>query len=104
MLGTKWAVPVEVVPFGMRTELEFLKALGAEVKLRMAKGEEPFVTDGGNNILDANFGPIEDAPALAWLMEERAAIVTHGLFLGLATDVIAAGPEGLRELRAEGTS
>jgi ribose 5-phosphate isomerase A len=104
LLGTKWAVPVEVIRFGMRTELEFLKALGAEVTLRKAKGGEPFVTDGGNNILDANFGPIDDAPAIAWLMEERAAIVTHGLFLGLATDVIVAGPEGLRELRAEGTS
>jgi ribose 5-phosphate isomerase A len=30
----------------------------------------------------------------------RAGIVEHGLFIGLATDVIVAGPEGLRHLKA----
>jgi ribose 5-phosphate isomerase A len=100
VLGTKWAVPVEVIPFGLRTETEFLAGLGAEVKLRQTKDGPPFVTDNGNNILDANFGPIEDPQELAWLMEERAAIVTHGLFLDLATEVIVAGPDGVRNLEA----
>ncbi|HSG82367.1 MAG TPA: ribose-5-phosphate isomerase RpiA, partial [Gemmatimonadota bacterium] len=103
ILGTRWAVPIEVIPFGLRTETEFLTALGAEVKLRQTKDGKPFVTDNGNNILDANFGPIEDAQELAWLLEERAAIVTHGLFLDLATDVIVAGPDGVRDLQDAAT-
>ena len=54
-LGTKWAVPIEVIPFGRRPETEFLKALGAAVELRLASDGKPFVTDNGNIILDANF-------------------------------------------------
>ena len=100
-LGTKWAVPIEVIPFGRRPETEFLKALGAAVELRLASDGKPFVTDNGNIILDANFGPIGDTQELAWLLEERAAIVTHGLFLGLVTDVVVAGPGGVRQLTAD---
>ncbi|NIR46729.1 MAG: ribose-5-phosphate isomerase RpiA [Gemmatimonadetes bacterium] len=101
VLGTKWAVPIEVVPFGLRTEALFLEELGATVEPRLAGNGDYFLSDSGNKILDANFGPIEDAQELAWLLEERAAIVTHGLFLGLATEVIVAGPDGLRELKPE---
>ncbi len=59
------------------------------------------MSDEANWILDANFGPIEDPPALAALLDARAAIVEHGLFLGLTTDLVVAGPGGLKHLRAE---
>jgi ribose 5-phosphate isomerase A len=98
-LGTKWALPVEVVSFAWFPESEFLRGLGADVVLRRCRDGEPFVTDQGNWILDANFGPIADPPALAVILEARAGIVEHGLFLELATDVVVAGPGGVRELR-----
>ncbi|HEX9751291.1 MAG TPA: ribose-5-phosphate isomerase RpiA [candidate division Zixibacteria bacterium] len=97
VLGTKWAVPVEVVPFGWRTQAQFVESLGAVVSVRM-KGTEPFRTDHGNMILDCNFGPITDASALADRLCQRVGIVEHGLFLGLATTVIVAGPAGVRVL------
>jgi ribose 5-phosphate isomerase A len=53
-------------------------------------GAGPFVTDEGNWILDANFGPIDDPPRLAALLQERAGIVEHGLFIGLAHDLLVA--------------
>jgi len=34
-LGTKWAVPVEVIPFAWKTEMIFLETLGATVKSAM---------------------------------------------------------------------
>lgn len=98
VLGTKWAVPVEVIPFGWIPEGNFLASLGADVKLRQTAGGEPYVTDQGNWILDARFGPIEEPAALAAAMVARAGIVEHGLFLELATDVIVAGPNGVRHL------
>jgi ribose 5-phosphate isomerase A len=102
-LGTKSPVPVEVLPFGWRPELEYLSSLGAEADLRLWKYDTPFKSDQGNLILDASFGPIDDPNALAALLDARASVVGHGLFLGLASDVVVAGSEGLRVMRAAGS-
>jgi ribose 5-phosphate isomerase A len=100
VLGTEWALPIEVVPFGWRAQGAFLASLGAEVELRRGEDGEPFRTDQGNYILDADFGPIENLTELAAQLDSRAGIVGHGLFLGLATDVVVAGPEGVRHLES----
>ena len=89
-----------MLPFGWRPELEFLSNIGADAELRLWDHDTPFESDQGNLILDASFGPIEDPYALAALLDARAAIVGHGLFLGLASDVVVAGADGLRVLRA----
>jgi ribose 5-phosphate isomerase A len=70
------------------------------VSLRLWESQTPFESDQGNMILDAKFGSIEDPLALAALLDSRAAVVGHGLFLGLATEVVVAGARGLRMLRA----
>jgi ribose 5-phosphate isomerase A len=93
-LGTKWALPVEVVPFGWGSQRRFLAALGARVTLRQASSGRPFQTDEGNVILDAAFGPIADPFALARELDARTGIVAHGLFLGMATDLLVAGDDG----------
>ncbi len=97
-LGTRWALPVEVVPFARAAEERFLASLGAAVRLRQRDGR-PAATDQGNWILDAAFGPIADPEALARALDRRAGIVEHGLFLGLAHEVIVAAAEGIRRLR-----
>ncbi len=101
-LGTRWPVPVEVVPFGWRTQAAFLESLGGRPALRRTGEGTPFVTDHGNLILDCAFGPIADPPRLAAQMKGRTGIVEHGLFLGLATDVIVAGATGVRHLERKG--
>ena len=58
-LGTTWAVPVEVFPFGWHSQAAFLQELGATVVLRQA-GDSPYQTDQGNIILDCDFGKISD--------------------------------------------
>jgi ribose 5-phosphate isomerase A len=100
-LGTRWPVPVEVVPFGWCTQVAYLGSLGAQATLRQDDDGTPFKTDQGNYILDSNFGPIADPVHLAAQLERRAGIAVHGLFVGLATDVIAAGAEGIRHIRRE---
>jgi ribose 5-phosphate isomerase A len=99
-LGTHWPVPVEVIPFGWRAQAAYLESLGAPT-LRLDADGTPFETDQGNLILDCNFGPIPDPSQLAGRLNERAGIVEHGLFIGLATDVIVAGAEGVRHIRRE---
>ena len=98
-LGTHWPVPVEVAPFGWRSQAAFLDSLGAEVILRLNSDGSPFDTDQGNLILDCHFGPISDPAQLAARLNERAGIVEHGLFLGSATDVVVAGVEGVRHIK-----
>lgn len=92
-LGTKWPVPIEVATFGWRTQFDFLTHLGAKVTMRERKDGMPFLTDQGNYILDANFGPITDVAALANNLSARIGIVEHGLFVGLASEVIV-GQQG----------
>jgi ribose 5-phosphate isomerase A len=98
-LGTKVPVPVEVLPFGWKTQARFLEALGAKVSLRYDSEGKPFLTDQGNYVLDCYFGPIEDPEALAQELSSRAGILGHGLFLGLVDEAFVSGPEGLRRLR-----
>jgi ribose 5-phosphate isomerase A len=98
-LGTTWAVPVEVIPFGHGSQIEFLKSLGAEVKVRQTRDGVLFKSDQGNLILDAKFGPIGDPARLAEQLKRRTGIVEHGLFIGLATRVVIASADGIREIQ-----
>jgi len=99
VLGTRKALPVEVCTFGWRTQAEYLQSLGARVEVRTRGDGSFFPTDQGNLILDCTFGPINQPAALAAQLSARAGIVGHGLFLGLATDMICAGAGGVRHLR-----
>jgi len=95
-LGTHWPVPVEVLPFAWRSQARFLESLGAQYTIRKNHDGAQFVTDSGNMILDCHFGPIADARLLAALLNARAGIVEHGLFIALATDLIVASANGIQ--------
>ena len=95
-LGTHWPVPIEVLPFGWRSQARFLESLGATIAIRQDDEGRPFLTDSGNMVFDCRFGPIANAPRLAQALGARAGIVEHGLFIGLADDLIVASPSGIQ--------
>jgi ribose 5-phosphate isomerase A len=97
-LGTLHSLPVEVLPFGRDSQRRFLESLGARITQRMLQDGTDFHTDSGNLVLDCDFGPLSDPGYLAGRLNRRAGIVEHGLFLGLATDVIVASSTGIRRL------
>ena len=101
-LGTHHPVPVEVLTFGWRFQFGYIESLGAKVEVRLNVDGSSFVTDSGNMILDCNFGPIADPIEVATRLSGRAGIMEHGLFLGLATDLIIAGRNGIRHLSHKG--
>lgn len=94
-------LPVEIDRFSIRaTQTRIEKAAreaGCEGKVTLRSGSgQPFVTDGGNFILDCAFGTIPDADALGAALSPLPGVVEHGLFLGLAAAAIVAGPEGVQ--------
>jgi ribose 5-phosphate isomerase A len=97
-LGTNWAVPIEVIDFARQVEENFLKSLGASIVVRRRADGSTFLTDQNNLILDADFGQITDPKKLAALLEGRAGVVEHGMFLGMTSDVIVAAEDGIRHL------
>ncbi len=93
-LGTRSPLPIEVVAFEWRSHLPFLEALGGRAVLR--GGSSPYHTDNGNLVLDCSFeGGIESPDSLDRALLDRAGIVEHGLFLGLATEARLAGEDGI---------
>ena len=91
-LGTRSPLPVEVVPFSWKSQLPFLRDLGADAVLRVDFQERPYFTDNGNFILDCHFpNGIEDATELQNALAFRAGIVESGLFLTMANEVLVGG-------------
>ena len=99
VLGTRWAVPIEVIPFGWARQQRYFESLGATITVRAGGDGKPFRTDSGNLILDCAFGPIKDPAELAQRLRARAGIVEHGLFLGLTTDLFVASTDGVRHVK-----
>jgi ribose 5-phosphate isomerase A len=100
MLGSSHALPVEIVQFAWRPEEEYLADLGADVNVRRGADNDVFVTDEGNWIMDCTFPPIQDLQRLSDRLGRRAGIVDHGLFIGLATDLLVAGANGVEHRTA----
>ncbi len=94
-LGTNWFLPIEVIPFAANLEMEFLKKLGGFATVRKHDDGRVLNTDQNNFIVDCNFGKIDDPVFLSTLLNSRAGIVEHGLFIDLTTDLIAADEEGI---------
>jgi ribose 5-phosphate isomerase A len=97
-LGSRFPIPVEVVPFGWKTTSNRLQNVNANPKLRRRPDGQTFITDGGNYILDCAHGPIEDPAALQREFDSIVGVVEHGLFIGIASEALVAGPDGVRTL------
>lgn len=94
-LAQKFPVPVEVVQFGWQATERQLVALGAKPSLRQSTDGKPFISDGGNYILDCAFGSV-DAKSLAKELDHIVGLVEHGLFIGFAKEVHVASASGVQ--------
>ena len=95
-LGTRVPLPVEVVPFGARHTAMRLAALGCGPTLRTGTDDPalPFLSDGGHYIFDCATGPIPDAATLAAALKVMPGVIEHGMFLGMAQQVLIADQDG----------
>lgn len=99
-------LPVEVDPFGFsitaKKAFDALRRAGVrrpDVELRrLGDGLDPFITDGGNYILDCACGDIPDPELAAAELIDLPGVVEHGLFIDLARIVIVGEDEGARAM------
>lgn len=94
-LGSRAPVPVEVIPFGWKTTMARLEALGFTCALR--GGETPYITAGQNYILDCvQPAHLELAdPSVSDAIKRQIGVVEHGIFLNLATMVVFGAGDGV---------
>lgn len=94
-LGSRMPVPVEVLPMAAMSVTRRIEVLGGSVELREGSGKDgPVVTDQGFWIIDATFDPIDDGAWLAQALGALPGVLDHGLFIGLATDVLVGAADG----------
>ncbi len=96
--GLDQKVPVEVVRFGWQSTDLRIRALGATTELRRGPDGAPYITDGGNLILDASFGPLPDPAATDAALRALIGVVETGLFIGMASQVLLATANGVMTL------
>jgi ribose 5-phosphate isomerase A len=97
----RFALPIEVNAFGLEaTKRAIIAALAASgcpatPVMRMKPDGHVFVTDGGHMIVDCACGRIPDAEDLSRRLHAVPGVVEHGLFIGMASEVIVAAPTGV---------
>src|SRR6202043_570342 len=97
-LGEHTPVPVEVTKFGWQVTAVALAKLGCTPQRRYTSGEKPYVTDGGNYILDCRFGPITDPGKVERNIAMTVGAVESGLFVGRSSMVVVASTTGVKVL------
>ena len=97
-LGMNSLVPIEVVQFGWQATAQRIEDVGGLPARRMDADGKPYLTDGGNFILDCHMAPIPDPAALDAKLQAIVGVVETGLFIGRTTTVFVADPAGVRTL------
>jgi len=97
-LGEHTPVPVEVAQFGWQVTAVALAKLGCVPERRYTVGEQPYVTDGGNYILDCRFGPLADPRVIEKSIGLTVGTVESGLFVGRSSMVVVASSTGVEIL------
>jgi ribose 5-phosphate isomerase A len=87
VLGAHGTLPVEVVPFGLSLCTRRLNSLGFASHLRLAQGK-PFISDNGNNILDAQVKNLDHPEDLDRQLQAIPGVVGTGLFLGMSPTIL----------------
>lgn len=96
-LGEKAPLPVEIARFGFLSTIERLRQLVPGGRLRQP-GAQPYVTDNGNYIYDAQLPGSFDPATLERGLKGTLGVVETGFFLGMAGVAFLAAPEGVQEL------
>ncbi|MCC6111355.1 ribose-5-phosphate isomerase RpiA [Limosilactobacillus fermentum] len=94
-----FGVPVEVIPFGAAHVFRKFEKKGYQPQWRM-DGDNRYLTDEKNYIIDLKMGKIDAPKALAEDLIHTVGVVEHGLFLDRVNEVIVGRQDGPEVLHA----
>jgi ribose 5-phosphate isomerase A len=99
-LGQAFRLPVEVVRFAWPDTRARVRELVPEAELRTGDDGAAVVTDEGHHLLDCRLPAEGDVHELAARLKATVGVVEHGLFLGMADEVLLGRPDGGVEVLA----
>ena len=75
-----------------------MDVMGRDVTLRM-NGDQPFISDEGNHILDLHLKRIGNARQISMVLNQIPGVVENGLFLDICDAVVIGYGDGRVEVR-----
>jgi ribose 5-phosphate isomerase A len=97
-LGASAAIPVEVSRVGLKHTERRLQRLGAQTRIRPLPSGTPYLTDGGNAIVDCRFVDIADPEELDARLQSVVGVFETGLFLGLCDLLVIGTKDGVEQI------
>ena len=94
-LGIIMPIPVEVSRIGVKHTERRLQKLAACTTIRRNADGTPYLTDGGNQIVDCKFAAVDDPSSLDKQLQCIAGVLETGLFLDLCDTLIVGTNAGV---------
>ena len=95
-IGTKFALPVEVIPVAYPLLKKRLESLGLPYELRMGgRKKGPVITDNGNYIVDVVTGPMKNPEEMDRIIKSVPGVAETGIFYPThVTKILVGHPNG----------
>ena len=90
-------IPIEVLPDARPLIAESIRALGGKPRLRHRDGY-PIITENGNQLVDCDFGEIDNPHELAQSLTKIPGLLEHGLFIDCADTLFIGKTEGVERI------
>jgi ribose 5-phosphate isomerase A len=95
-LGTTIDIPIEIILPALGYVTDVVTRLGGEPRLRMGTNKDgPVVTDNGQLVIDAKFGPDVDLREIDARLHRTPGVLETGLFYDLAAKVLVGVSDGM---------
>ena len=91
-------IPVEVSPIGVKHTERRLQRLGCATTIRRRADGSPYLTDGGNKIIDCRFAADRRPGVLDRQLQCIAGVLETGLFIDLCDTLIVGTDDGVEPI------
>lgn len=91
----KFPLPIEILPYGYKVIYKKLERYGLNPVMRK-NGDELFITDNGNYIVDLHLGVSADINEVKHKISSIVGVLETGLFLKMCTRIIVGTDNGVK--------